>query len=144
MKSVVVAIALGVVLAVLSACGGMSAKSDAERVASTVFSLIENGEFESALDYYSEEFYESRDRDRWLAVLCECNEQLGDLVSYELSGWEVNSQVGSNSEPQVILVYGTEYTGCEAVETLSLKEEQPSGFRITGHEIESSGLLLAD
>jgi hypothetical protein len=136
---VVVAVILALLIVSFQACLGT--KEEAEEVVSALYSSIQEKDYESALDYYSRKFFDVTSEDEWLPMLAKIGEKLGDLVSYELTGWHVNMRYGTNPGTYATLTYRTKYSKHDAVETISLEKKGLSGFKITGHDIRSQGFL---
>ena len=81
----------------LTSCGLTNftdAKENAESTVSEVVGLIREGEYGSALDYYSDSFFKVVSEEDWIGLLEHINEPLGDLESYELLTWDVEKKMG--------------------------------------------------
>jgi hypothetical protein len=123
---------------------GMKMKPQAESVGQQLYEAIRAKDYDRALSLYDPMFFQQTNRDEWRKMLAGINTKLGDLVSYEQRGWNINAQTGTGSASgvYVTLTYKVTYAKYPADETLSLF--MPAGgskFTITGHNINSTGLL---
>ncbi len=133
---------ISLMLMILSTCGFIGSKDDAESTVSKVFELIQERDYDSALNYYSNRFFGVVSEEEWIGMLEYVNEKLGDLESYELLNWNVEKKMKPISGTFVRLVYKTQYTKYEAQENILLQQEgRGSDFRIIGHRINSPGFL---
>ncbi len=143
----IIRILLFLILLVSIATFGCSKNSDvtnAEKVASNLFEAIKNKDFDTAVTFYSPEFFELNPNVNWLEVLINKTNKLGDLSTYELKGWSVTNAFGTlESGTYVELKYSVTYSRYPATETLTLlKSSTGSEFSIVAHSINSIGLLI--
>lgn len=103
-----------------------------------LFECIRDNDYQSALDYYSDEFFEVTPRGQWVAILEAISGSLGNLEDWELQGWQVTKREGVMSGTYVEMTYRTKYSACCAAEEVTLKKSG-SEFRVTGHHIDSEG-----
>ncbi len=124
-------------------CNINSDKTDAEKVANNYFEAIKNGDFDTAITFYSPKFFELNPNINWLEVLLNKTNKLGDLSTYELKGWRITNAFGAlESGTYVELKYNVVYSRYPATETLILLKSSDGGeFSIVAHHIDSIGLL---
>ncbi len=139
MRSILCLAILGLILLAFPSCSAMSDKAAADEVMSEAYELIKVKDYDSVLDYYSEEFLLSTTEEEWLTVLNTVNEKLGDLQSYELVAWNLNMKK-AGADAYIRLQYDTQYERYEASETVSLVKIGGSGFKINSHSVFSEGL----
>ena len=145
MKAIKYMIALGLILAFFTGCGLSSftdPKDDAESTMAKVFELIQMRDYESTLNYYSQNFFGAVSEEEWIGLLEHVNEKLGDLESFELLNWNVEKKMGPATGTYVQLVYRTQYSRYEAQEEIVFqKEVRGPDLKIVGHHIKSRGFL---
>ena len=142
MKKTVCLIAFGSVMMMLVACGFVKGKGEAEKIAESLFEeRIGKGQFDSDLDrYYSELFWKNVDDKKWSDIKKLVKTAMGDLKSYVLITWNVQSKVDTNeiSGTIVVLVYETTYENGLGTETLTIhKSLTGDTFAILGHHFNS-------
>ena len=115
-------------------------KGAAEKVAESLFNQrIQNG-WSGTNKYYSELFWENTSERKWASVQNLVSKSMGELKSYSLTSWNVQSTVNTNkiSGTIVRLVYETEYENGKGTETLVIhKPLTGKEFSIIGHNINS-------
>ncbi len=140
MKQTIYRIAFGFVVLVLIGCGFVQGKGEAEKVAELLFEeRISTGQFDSE-QYYSELFWKNTDEKQWSDVKNLVEKAMGDLKSYSLISWNVQSKVHTNeiSGTIVVLVYETTYEKGVGTETLTIhKSLMGDQFAIVGHHFNS-------
>ncbi len=140
MKNRICRIVLASLFLSLFACNIMTGKEEAEKVAESQFrDRIENGGFGSE-EYYSELFWKSGDEEKWSNIKNLVNKAMGDLLSYSLNTWKVESNVNTSeiSGTIVVLVYDTVYEKGNGTETLTIhKPLLGDKFSIIGHNFNS-------
>ncbi len=145
MKTIKTMIALGLILAFVTGCGLSSftdPKDDAESTMAEVFELIQVRDYESTLNYYSQNFFGVVSEEEWIGLLEHVNEKLGDLESYELLNWNVEKKLGPATGTFVQLVYRTQYSRYDAQEEIVFQKGViGSDLKIVGHHIKSKGFL---
>ena len=131
-----------------TACNTGQDKMDAETVIMEYFETIKAGDFVSALDYYSKEFYEEEiSKSEMLQILEGVNERLGDLEFYALKNDNIsitNIVAGPDKGKRIVncrLVYDTTYSKNTATETYLMVKGDDGVFAIRGFNINSLGLL---
>ena len=131
---------------IVSGCGLVTGKGDAEKVAESLLNeRIENGGFGSN-KYYSEIFWENTDNEKWEKIKRLVDNTMGDLKNYELNNWKVNSQAKTNdlSGTIVYLQYETEYEKGKGTETLTLfKPIMGEEYSVVGHHFNSPEIQKA-
>lgn len=140
MRSVGLFLALVIAATVATGCAG---KGDADQVANTLFEAVKKHEYKLATSYYSPAFFGKTPKEAWIADLEAINGKLGDLQSWKLTSWRVNTQYGTTGNGTYYqFVYDTKYSKYPAIERLTLfKPVGSKEPRITGHRIESAGFL---
>jgi hypothetical protein len=124
-------------------CSITEDKEDAERTMNTVFECIRYKDYQSTLQYYSDDFFEKTSRDQWVAMLEAVDEKLGDLDSWQLEGWKTTKLTGTNPGTYVELTYQTKYSKYDATETVTLKRTGAE-FRVFGDHYDSHSFLATD
>ncbi len=114
-------------------------KNEAEEFMSNVYQLIQQQQFDAALEYYSGKFFTEISRDEWLSELMKINKQLGNLDTYELTFWHDKQGIGVNADHYMQMTYKTQYSKYEAIENLYLLKSG-SSYVILTHQINSEGL----
>ena len=142
MKSMVYILTLSIIMSFLACSSSTDSKQEAATTMSKVYDLIQEEAYESALDYYSAQFFQETSREKWSETLEHINSRLGSLMTYEVIGWKVKKNIGTGSGTYVQLTYETHYTKYVAKENIILfRELGASDFNILGHHIASDGFL---
>ncbi len=131
------------ILLSLAACSFVKGKAEAEKLAETTFQeRINRGGF--AHDrYYSKLFWENTDEADWSNIKKLVANAMGDLKSYTLSTWNIESNINTSdiSGTIVILQYETEYEKGKGIEILTLhKPLSGKKFTILGHNFNSDNI----
>lgn len=140
MKKTIYTAAIVLGLLPLFACSVVEGKKKAQEVAESMFEeRIVYGDF--GLDaYYSELFWQNADEKKWNNIINLVNKAMGNLQSYSLESWHVQSKVHTNqiSGTIVVLVYKTVYEKGTGTETLTVfKPLIGDEFSILGHNFNS-------
>lgn len=131
------------VVSLVAGCGFTEGKEEAEQLAGRLFDSVRSHDFDTAMTYYSEAFFNQTSQDEWTTVLNSLNQKLGDLQSYELNGWNVKKQVHtSGSGTFVSLQYHVTYARYPATEVLVLFKPVGGDYKVLSHNINSKGLLV--
>ena len=140
MKKAFYSIVSVITLISLLSCGVVQGKGDAEKVAESLFQdRIFNGVF-GPKEYYSDLFWKNTDENKWSSITNLVNKAMGNLLTYSLSSWKVQSKVHTNqvSGTFVVLVYETVYEKGNGTETLTIHKPVSGGeFTILGHHFNS-------
>jgi hypothetical protein len=140
MKKAFYSIVSVITLISLSSCGVVQGKGEAENIAESLFQeRIFNGGF-GPKEYYSDLFWKNSDEKKWSSVKNLVNRAMGNLLTYSLSSWKVQSKVHTNqvSGTFVVLVYETVYEKGNGTETLTIHKPVSGGeFAILGHHFNS-------
>ena len=140
MKNAICTIAIVIVSLSLFSCGVIKGKGEAQKIAESLFQeRINSGWFDSDR-YYSDLFWENTDEKKWSNIKDIVTQALGDLESYSLTSWNVQSKVNTRelSGTIVILVYETVYSEGQGTETLMIhKPLMGNEFSILGHNFNS-------
>lgn len=140
MKKAFYSIVSVITLISLLSCGVVQGKGDAEKVAESLFQdRIFNGVF-GPKEYYSDLFWKNTDEKKWSSITNLVNKAMGNLLTYSLSSWKVQSKVHTNqvSGTFVVLVYETVYEKGNGTETLTIHKPVSGGeFAILGHHFNS-------
>ena len=140
MKNSIIAIMLVIVFVSRFGCGVIKGKGEAEEVAESLFQeRIHSGWF-GADRYYSDLFWEHTDEKKWADIKNLVKKVMGDLKSYSLTSWNVQSKVNANSISGTIVVleYQTVYKNGVGTETLTIhKPLTGDKFSILGHNFNS-------
>ena len=140
MKKATYSIVSVITLISLLSCGVVQGKGEAEKISESLFQeRIFNGGFGSK-EYYSDLFWKNTDEKKWSSVKNVVNRAMGNLLTYSLSSWKVQSKVHTNqvSGTFVVLVYETVYEKGNGTETLTIHKPVSGGeFAILGHHFKS-------
>jgi len=140
MKNAICTIAIVIVSLSLFSCGVIKGKGEAQKIAESLFQeRINSGWFDSDR-YYSDLFWENTDEKKWSNIKDIVTQALGDLESYSLTSWNVQSKVNTNaiSGTIVVLEYETVYKKGIGTETLTIhKPLMGNEFSILGHNFNS-------
>ena len=143
MKMTRTVLAVVLLVQVIGACGFVKGKDEAQKVAEAMFTTrIETGGFQEDR-HYSDEFWENTDPDRWKSLKKLVDIAMGNLLSYSLRNWNVQSKVqtGQLSGTFVVLQYDTVYEKGQGTETLTLhKPLMGKAFSILGHKFDSPAI----
>jgi hypothetical protein len=124
----------------LISCGVVKGKGEAEKVAESLFqNRIQNG-WSGSDRYYSDLFWQKTSEKKWSNIQNLVTKAMGELKSFSLTNWNVQSKVHSNeiSGTIVTLVYETVYDEGKGTETLIIhKPVMGKEFSILGHNINS-------
>ena len=126
------------ILMLLGGCGFSGSREDAAEIMKHYFTAIEAQDYQAAMAYYAEAFFEKTSRDQWEAKLQGYNRQLGDLEQYEAMSWNVKKHVGVGGGTFVQVIYKTRYSRHPAMEKFILQEGD-LGFRIIAHRVQVKG-----
>lgn len=132
----------GCVFLMLVACSFVQGKGEAQKIAESLFEQrIRTGRFDADLDrYYSGLFWENADAKKWSDIKKLVRTAMGDLKSYSLISWNVQSKLHTHeiSGTIVVLVYQTTYEKGIGTETLTIhKSLTGDSFAILGHHFNS-------
>lgn len=140
MKSAICTIAIVIVFLPLFSCSVIKGKGEAQKIAESLFQeRINSGWFDSDR-YYSELFWKNTDENKWSNIKHIVTQSLGDLESYSLTSWNVQSKVNTHaiSGTIVVLEYKTVYKKGIGIETLTIhKPLMGKEFSILGHNFNS-------
>jgi hypothetical protein len=140
MKNTICTITIVFVFLSLLSCGVIKGKGEAEKIAESLFQeRITSGWFDSDR-YYSDLFWENTDEKKWTNIKNIVKQALGDLESYSLTSWNVQSKVKTNeiSGTIVVLQYETVYNKGIGTETLTIhKPLMGNKYSILGHNFNS-------
>ncbi len=123
-----------------TSCGLINGKGEAEKVAESMFEdRINNSNFISE-KYYSELFWKNTDQKKFSNIKKLVMKAMGNLNSYSLKTWNVQSNVNMSdvSGIFVVLIYDTEYEKGKGTEKLTFhKPLVGKKFLIVGHNFNS-------
>ena len=140
MKNAICTIAIAIVFLSFFSCGVIKGKGEAEKIAESLFQeRITSGWIDSDR-YYSDLFWKNTDEKKWSDIKNIVTQALGDLESYSLTSWNVQSKVNTNemSGTIVVLEYETVYKKGIGTETLTIhKPLMGNEFSILGHNFNS-------
>ena len=140
MRILVYMIVLLTSLLALSGCGVVEGKGEAEKVAQAMFEArIKNG-WAGSDQYYSDLFRKRTNGKKWADVQRLVTSAMGELRSYSLNSWKVQSGIKTNdlSGTIVVLVYQTQYEKGKGTETVTVhKPLMGKKYVIVGHNIDS-------
>jgi hypothetical protein len=140
MKHAICTIPIVIVFLLLFSCGVIKGKGEAEKIAESLFQERINSGWLDSDRYYSDLFWENTDKKKWSDIKNIVKQALGDLESYSLTSWNVQSKVNTNeiSGTIVVLQYETVYKKGIGTETLTIhKPLMGNKFSILGHNINS-------
>jgi hypothetical protein len=140
MKKPIFIILFSICFLSLFACGFAKGKGEAEKVAQSLFNeRIRNG-WSGSNEFYSDLFWKSTNEKKWSNIQNLVTKAMGELKSYSLTTWKVQSKVHTSeiSGTIVVLVYETIYEKGKATETLTVhKPMMGEKYSILGHNINS-------
>lgn len=140
MKKTIYLITFGCVALMLVACGMVQGKGEAEKIAEALLEeRINSGQFASD-QFYSDLFWANTNEKNWSDIKNLVEKAMGNLTSYSLVSWNVQSKVhtGDFSGTFVVLVYATTYEKGNGTETLTIhKPSSGDEFLILGHHFNS-------
>jgi hypothetical protein len=132
-------ILLLILLIFASGCGLiMKEKQNTDAFMESYFETIKRRDFQGALKFYSEKFFEVISPEAWLSALKDINSKLGNLQSYTLLSWNITKNLQGTSYK---IKYKVKYAKHIAEETFILY--RPIGskqIKIQAHHIKPSGL----
>ena len=140
MKNASRIIASVIVFLSLISCGVIKGKGEAQKIAESLFQERINSGWIDSDRYYSALFWKNTDEKKWSNIKNIVKLALGDLESYSLTSWNVQSKVNTNaiSGTIVVLEYETVYKKGIGTETLTIhKPLMGNEFSILGHNFNS-------
>jgi hypothetical protein len=140
MKNASRIIASVIIFLSLISCGVIKGKGEAQKIAESLFQERINSGWLDSNRYYSDLFWEKTDENKWSNIKHIVSQALGDLESYSLTSWNVQSKVNTNemSGTIVVLEYETLYKKGIGTETLTIhKPLMGHKFSILGHNFNS-------
>lgn len=106
------------------------------------FEAIKTKDFEQALSFYGADFYSATPREEWKKNLMTINQKLGDLKSYQQTGWRMQAVTGTHNGTVFQFQYKVDYSNYSADEEIQLFRPTGSNeIKITKHQINSKGFL---
>ncbi len=140
MKHAIYTIGIVFVFLSLFSCGLVQGKGEAEKVAESLFQERISDGWLGSDRYYSDLFWKNTDEKKWSNIKNLVEKAMGDLESYSLTTWNVQSKVNTNaiSGTIVVLEYETVYKKGIGTETLTIhKPLMGNEFSILGHNFNS-------
>jgi len=123
---------------ILSACTKEAKKEDVSKLSASLFTAIQNKDYDKALTFYAKEFFNLTPADNWVAHLKDVNNKLGDLQTIKLKT-EAASTVFSGK--RFIFIYTNRYKNGLAKETVIFFQKiNTQEIKVHSHKIESSQL----
>jgi hypothetical protein len=131
---------IGVVYFIINSIMGMtSGVSEAKKTVDVVFSKLQAENYDEALNYYSEKFFEITPKDKFKKMLQTSNSKLGNIINYSVLNYNVKVY---NYDTYITLVYKVNREKFYSKETIFLyKGGSDESFLIEGHNINSEGFL---
>lgn len=131
-------IMLGLLLVQLSGCTKEASGETVEVIASQFYESIQKKEFDHALSYYEDNFFNLHPRKAWTEHLLEVNNKLGLLKSVKLKHKNTSTVFSGR---RFVFVFNNQYEKGLAKETLIFFQHvSKPGIKIQSHKIESSAL----
>ncbi len=140
MKKIVFKIAFMLLFSSLLACGMVKGKGEAEKVAQSLFKERIEKNTVSSSQHYSDLFWKNTSKKKWGNITNLVNSALGNLKSYNLQSWNINSKINTSqlSGTIVVLVYETVYEKGKGIETLGIhKPLMSEKYSIISHNFNS-------
>jgi hypothetical protein len=140
MKNAICTISIVIVFLPLLSCGVIKGKGEAQKIAESLFQERINSGWLDSDRYYSELFWKNTDENKWSNIKRIVTQALGDLESYSLTSWNVQSKVNTHAISGIIVVleYETVYKKGIGIETLTIhKPLMGNEFSILGHNFNS-------
>jgi hypothetical protein len=140
MKNAIYTIGIVFIFLSLFACSLVKGKGEAEKVAESLFQERINDGWLDSDRYYSDLFWKNTDEKKWSNIKNLVAKAMGDLESYSLTTWNVQSKVNTSelSGTIVVLVYETVYREGKGSETLTIhKPLMGNKYSILGHNFNS-------
>lgn len=124
-------------------CNPIADKSSAESVMNEYFAAIKDKDFDKALGFYSQQFFDKTSRESWNQSLRAVNSKLGDLQSYEQTGWRIQATTGLGpAGTWFIFQYRVTYSKYPSDEEVILfKPAGSNEIKILQHQIMSEAFL---
>jgi hypothetical protein len=128
---------------VFSGCSFVKSREAAEKVVNRHFEMIATNGYEAAMADYGPQFFQKIPKDEWAKDLAKLSDKLGPYQSHYIDGWRVFQNAGSFGPGTLVsLQMQVVYSRNKAVETFTMfKGVGEPDYRITGHTINSDGLL---
>ena len=124
-------------------CNIAKDKAAAENVTKIYFDQVKDKNYDKVLEICSDKLFEKTKREEYIEMLKTINKKLGDLKSYNLESWKIDSHIGtSSSGTYYYLTYKVEYSKYSAKEQFTLFT--PKGteeIKLIQYNINSDGLL---
>jgi hypothetical protein len=117
-------------------------KGKAEEVANAYFEAIKVSDFNTALTFYSDAFFEKTPKDKAYQALSDFKNKYGELVSYKQTKWSIIHSAGDEKHPKgntYVFKYDLTYTKYAATADLTLfQPDSDNSMSIQGYNIKSS------
>src|SRR3954469_5645025 len=128
----------------LAGCDLVKSKKATEAVVNRHFQTLATNGFAVAMTDYDPVFFQNTTQADWQKALSRIHEKLGDYKSHNVTGWRAFTQAGSiGSGTTAVLQCDVTYAKYSATEVFTLfKGLTQSEYRIIGHNINSTGLLI--
>ena len=130
-------------LALLGGCGFLQGKKDAEALLVRHFQALSTNGVATALADYGPAFFQTTPKEQWTKALTRLSEKLGAYQSHKITSWNVHKGAGMGGAGTTVKIQcDVAYAKHPAKENFTLfKGVGDSEFKITGHNINSVGLL---
>jgi hypothetical protein len=118
----------------LIGCGVAKTKGAAEKVAVNFYEAVKAKNFEEAVNYVGDIGFAATPREKWIGLLQDVNEKVGNLQGYQLGSWGFNTSTGKGTE--ITLNVSVVYAKASWKEKLTLF--QPPGtdkVQITAYDV---------
>ena len=79
-------------------CGVAKTKASAEKVAVSFYEAIKTKNFDQALSNVGDIGFAATPREKWIALLQDINDKVGNLQGYQLGSWGFNTSTGKGTE----------------------------------------------
>jgi len=115
-------------------CGVAKTKDAAEKVAVNFYEAIKAKNFDQAVNYAGDIGLSATPHEKWVALLQDVNEKVGNLQGYQLGSWGFNTSTGKGTE--ITLNVSVVYAKASWKEKLTLF--QPPGtdkIQITAYDV---------
>jgi len=135
---------LGLLLLVSSftGCGSSQDIEDARNLGQRYYEAIKAKDLDSAMSFYSLEFFRETSKGETLQFLESIDSKLGNLQSYEYDYFEKTSYGGTRGRSVIYRIYyDVIYSKGSSRETLTFTKSEDGTFEILGFNIQSKDLL---
>lgn len=113
-------------------------RKEAEKIIDDFYFAVLQRNYVKIDTFFSSDFFVNINRDTFADEIESNSKTLGDLVTWDIKGWETVDVSGTNALTEYILQLDVEYSNHKSVETFFLRKEKDHIIRIVKYDIVSN------